>query len=476
MLEASSLAEIQKRALLDFIPGDQAEYRADYAAFLQRVCVQGQASSLVYPIIGCRGGRRWLESHAAPLHDKRRGVALMLSITRDITERLRLEGELRRAQKMEAIGLLAGGIAHDFNNILGIVLGNAELIEAGTALPPNQTRQLANIIAASKRAHDLVKQILAFSRHSEAERTVVRFDEAISEALMLLRSTIPASISIESDFGAPDAFVSADATQLHQIIMNLVANAWQAIPKHIGRIQVETSAIERPIQGAGRDERLAGKLVQLMVRDNGIGIAADRLGTIFDPFFTTKAPGEGTGLGLAVVHGIVRNHGGEISVESGIGSGTTFFLRFPVVASSSTSPGSADAPLSRGHGEHLLVVDDEHAIAEVCGEVLTRFGYLVTTCTSPREALEKITPPGSACALLITDLAMPGITGLQLIESVRALRPGLPVLLMSGHIDQYTNREIARLGLANLVTKPWTVATLVRAVQTSLLPPRGQSM
>lgn len=438
----------------------------------------------------------WVKSTVVPLMTADGQPTSYIAISTDITasresERVRreLEGQLLQAQKMEAIGTLAGGIAHDFNNILGIVSGNAEMLGTEAMLTPKQRNCQARIVAASDRAGDLVRQILNFSRKQDATREIVLFDRLIADALEFLRSSIPASTSMTGTFSAGDSRVRVDVTQIHQVVMNLVTNAWQALPGQQGLITVDTTIVDASegilaqdtalpagsyvqpagsyVQPAGRHVQPAGRYVQLDVSDNGPGIPPELSDRIFEPFFTTKQPGKGTGLGLAVVHGVVRRHDGMIEVRNREGGGTIFRVLLPVVA----DPVSQSVPCRQppvGGGKRVLVVDDEAALAELASMILTDVGYQVTTCGSPRTALTMLSGNDPGFEVLVMDLAMPGMTGCQLAEAVHARHPGLPIVLTTGFIDPTSEGELARLGLDGVLMKPWTMRSLAQAVHVAL--------
>jgi PAS domain S-box-containing protein len=400
------------------------------------------------------------------------GRRYSLNSVQDITAQRLAEGRLRQAQKMESLGTLAGGIAHDFNNLLTGILGSAELVRLDLPREHSAHRWLENIAAGGARAKGLVQQILAFSRRSEAERGPVDLVRVADEAMRLLRSTLPPMVQIEVELDRATPPIRGDATQLHQVIMNLCTNAWQALPSRGGRIDVHLapSVVTAELQRQN-PELPAGSVVRLCVEDNGCGIAAEVLPRIFDPFFTTKEAGRGTGLGLAVVDGIVRDHGGAILVRSTPGSGTSFELYFPVPAGV-PKPGAAATlaagDIPRGRQQRILFVDDDEAPRRAIGGMLDYLGYQVTPLGDPTEALRKISAKPTDFDLLLVDYAMPGLTGLDLARQVRQMRPTVPILIISGHLEADQRAESSRLRIAAVLSKPPEMATLARAVAAAL--------
>jgi len=402
------------------------------------------------------------------------GRALRTGFARDVSERrraeeerARLEAQLRQAQKLETIGTLAGGIAHDFNNILTAVIGYLDL-----ALPevPSESRALADlreVRRAADRAKDLVRQILLFSRQGEQERRSVNLASLIKETLKLIRATLPTTIEIRETVDRTTAPVLADPTQLHQVLMNLCTNAAHAMRQTgvldvgLGTVTVDAGMAEAPPTLA------PGRYAQLRVRDTGHGMDPTTLDRLFEPFFTTKPPGEGTGLGLSVVHGIVTNHGGAIDVESAPGAGTTFTIYLPVAASAPEAALVSDATDLTGH-EHLLVVDDDPAIAEVTKRLLERQGYRVTARTSSPEALELLRADAGQYDAMLTDQTMPGLTGLQLAEAALQLRPDLPIILTSGVADAPLADQGRALGVREFLVKPVNTRDLGEAIRRVL--------
>ena len=377
-------------------------------------------------------------------------------------ERTRLEGQLRQAQKMEAIGTLAGGIAHDFNNILQAVMGYAEL--AGDPLPPNHPTRanLAHILRAAQRASDLVHQILTFSRQTESRRRPCALQPVVKEALKLLSATLPATLKVHTHIDPTCPQAVADPTQIHQVVMNLATNAYHAIGATGGTLEV-TLAGHREAAGEGAPEWL-----RLTVRDTGCGIDAATRERIFDPFFTTKPVGEGTGLGLAVVHGIVTDHGGRIAVESAAGRGTTVTIDLPVAATAAPVEPPA-TPVAKGRGERITVVDDDPEVAAILGVILTALGYRPAIFTDPRRALEAITAAPETTDLVLTDQVMPALSGTALAERLAKVRADLPVILLTGYSDEEGARCPAlRARLAKPISAPDLALTLDRLLHPVL--------
>ncbi len=399
---------------------------------------------------------------------------------RDITRRVAAEREkhnlvevLAQSQKMEAIGTLAGGIAHDFNNILTGVIGYAELARARLPATHPSAVDLGDVLSAGERARDLVRRILTFSRKQKPEKHAISLKPVISEVLKLLRATTPAGIEIHADFCEETDCVLADAAQIHQAVLNLATNAVHAMGGGPGTLDVRLENISGSTLLARGDARLlAGEWVRVSVSDTGHGMDPATLRRIFEPFYTTKQPGEGTGLGLAVVHGIVTAHGGIVTVESVPGKGSTFRLFFPLAAAPAVANGHEPAPspaVPRGHGEHILVVEDETLVADVARSFLTGLGYRATVCLSPEEALEKMRAAPFPYALVLTDLSMPRMTGLDLIRRIHEKNARIPCVLCTGLVvSASTEREATQLGVSDVVTKPYSRNDLGRALDRAL--------
>jgi PAS domain S-box-containing protein len=394
----------------------------------------------------------------------------------DITAQKRAAETHLRSQKLEALGTLAGGIAHDFNNLLLAISGNTKL--AVEELPSEHSAQesLKEIEKASARAAELVRRILTFSRAEEHKREVVELRPVVEEALQLLRATLPARIEIRADLSADVPAVAADSTQIHQIIINLATNSAHAIGEQAGLIELRLD----PDQPSPElDDTLTGlggrRWARLSVRDTGCGMDRETLGRIFDPFFTTKPPGQGTGLGLSLVHSIVARHDGAINVSSEPGQGTTFRLYFPGVdAIAATAAVEPPEPRDARSG-HVLYVDDEEALVLLVSRTLKRRGYRVTACSNPAEALARFTlQPGDFDAV-VTDLSMPGMSGFDLGSAILAVRPDVPIVMTSGYFRPEDQRRAEETGIRELILKPDTVEELWRSLDRLLGKPEVAS-
>jgi two-component system cell cycle sensor histidine kinase/response regulator CckA len=384
-------------------------------------------------------------------------------------DRQQLEDQFRQAQKMEAIGTLAGGVAHDFNNILTVINGYTELLKLSLADQPEFNEELDAVAKAGARAKDLVKQILTFSRQEQAQRETLRLAPVVDEATKFLRATIPSTIEIRSRVAADVPTVLADPTEVHQIVMNLGTNAWHAMKDRSGRLDVELESFVVDRELAALTPQLReGRYARLSVSDSGKGMDQATLGRIFEPFFTTKVVGEGTGLGLSVVHGIMQSHDGAITVESTLGIGTTFRLYFPAHSSAELIAETQVIAIPKGTGERVLFVDDEAPVANLGKASLERLNYSVETRTDPNEALELIRSEPGRFDLVISDQTMPSMTGIEFARQIKLIRPELPILLTTGYMGQLRIEQLRPLGIGELLPKPLTFRALGEVVHRML--------
>jgi signal transduction histidine kinase/ActR/RegA family two-component response regulator len=405
------------------------------------------------------------------------GETTFTVILRDLTERMqaeqarsKLEAQLLQAQKMEALGTLAGGIAHDFNNILTAIGGNVELARLDAGANSSLQHHLAETAKATRRATDLVRQILTFSRRQPLELAVLDLRELVVDAVGLLRSTLPASIELVTTIGPRPPSVLADRTQMHQVLMNLVVNAAQAIGRQPGRIEVSLAGVSGEVGVAGF---APGRYVQLEVIDNGPGMDAATKQRIFDPFFTTKPVGEGTGLGLAVVDGIVKRFGGTITVYTEPGRGCAFKLYFPAAGGNETAlaTGAGDlAPAVRrsGGGQRVLYLDDDEALVLIGQAMLQRLGYQVDGHSDATAALAALEARPDGFDALISDFNMPGVSGLEVAARALRLRPGLPVALASGLMTDELLAQAQALGVREVLYKPHSMDDLAATMRRLL--------
>jgi PAS domain S-box-containing protein len=386
----------------------------------------------------------------------------------DISEPKRLEEQLRQSQKMEALGTLAGGIAHDFNNILGVILGYAEIIESGAEPDSGLERRVREISRAGKRARDLVNQILNFSRQGPQERHPITLTPLLKEALKLLRSSVPANVEIISRIETDQDHVLVDPTQIHQIMLNLCGNASHAMRESGGTLTVtladvcETDAVLPPLD-LGRPERF----VRLCVADTGPGIDPDVVGRIFDPFFTTKPQGEGTGMGLAMVHGIVKRHEGYLELENRPGRGAAFHVFLPKISMAERPAAEAAADLIFREGR-ILFVDDEKPLTDIGREMLESCGFEVVTRTSSIEALEAFRHRAGDFDLVITDQTMPNMTGMELAREMLRIRADLPIILCTGFSDAVSYDRLRDIGIGDFIMKPILKHDLIASISRLL--------
>jgi len=389
------------------------------------------------------------------------------SLKRREAEKEQLERQLRHAQKMEAIGTLAGGIAHDFNNILGAIVGYTELamldVPAGTTLQ----RDLEGVMKATNRAKDLVQQILTFSRDTKQERKPVQLSLIVKEALKMLRSSLPTTIEFHQNIKTGSATVLCDPTQIYQVVMNLCANAAYAMRDKGGELTVSLIDVDIDSEAVMQNPELTpGQYQRLTVSDTGSGMDRATMERIFDPFFTTKAPGEGSGMGLAVVHGIVKSLNGAITVDSEPGKGTTFQVFFPTIQSEAASEPEHFAPPPVGN-ERVLFVDDEAALAAVGQEMLESLGYDVVARTSSIEALKTFQMQPDRFDLVITDMTMSNMTGADLAREIMRIRPDVPVILCTGFSEAISEEKAKAMGIRAFVMKPVVrreIAEVIRRV------------
>lgn len=411
-----------------------------------------------------------MEFTTCPIFDERGNITRFVHVVKDISQSLELQKQLRQAQKMEAIGTLAGGIAHDFNNILTPILGYAEL--ALTQAPPDTplANQLNAIIKSAERARGLVKQILTFSRKVGEEKKSLQLQPVLKEGLKLIRASVPTSIEIVQHIDKDCEMVMADPTQIHQVLMNLCTNAYHALKEQTyGVISVSLASVTIPADDP-RVTRLGineGRYALLQVKDNGCGMDEQVLARIFEPYFTTKAQGEGTGLGLAVVHGIVEGHGGKIEVSSKFGEGSVFSVYLPTIQLKEMKPGDEETEIIGGN-ERILLIDDELDVVNLEAVILESLGYKTIGAATCDEALKILRLQADELHLVLTDMTMPRMNGIQMLQEIRDIRPDIPVILCTGFSDLVTADSATQYGFNAYLAKPLARKELAKTVRNVL--------
>lgn len=458
--------------LTEYHPDDQPRVRQAIAAHLRGATPE---FTVEYRVRHHSGEWHWYRQRGLALRDSQGRPYRMAGSMEDISapkhaeaERERLEAQLRQAQKLEAIGTLAGGIAHDFNNILSAILGYGEMAQKDAPEGTRQRRHIDAALNAALRAKSLVERILAFSRSGMSERVPVHVHAVVTEALDGVAASLPPGILLERRLDAPEAGVLGDATQIHQVVMNLCANAVQAM-RGEGRLTVEVDAVElaaaRPVATSVLSP---GAYVRLGVRDTGGGIPPEVRERIFDPFFTTKDVGVGTGLGLSLVHGIVTDLGGGIDVDSRPGQGAHFTVYLPRGRYVAAPPAPAEEGVLPGQGETVLLVDDEEALVRLGEELLAELGYEPVGYSSSRQALEAFRAAPDRFQLVLSDEAMPDMTGSELVARIREIRPAVPIVLMSGFVSPALAARAREAGVAEVLAKPLVSRDIARGLASAL--------
>ncbi len=431
-----------------------------------------------YRIVHKSGESRHIEDHGVVLPDQSGKAYRLFGAMKDITARVqaeeeqrRLEEELQHSQRLESLGVLAGGIAHDFNNILAGIIGLTDL--ALREVPPDSLAHddLSEALQAANRAKELVRQILAFSRQSGQERNPIYLHIIAREVIKLLRASLPATIEIIDSADVHSGAVLANASQMYQVITNFSTNAAHAMSGQKGKIEIRVEDEEVDAAMALRHPILRpGPYVKLSVIDTGHGMAPSVLSRVFDPFFTTKGPGQGTGMGLAVVHGIVADHGGAVIAESKLGVGATFTTYFPRIAGVVVTESEQEEQLQRGH-ERILFVDDDEAVLRFAEAALPRLGFEVTLCTSGEEALTTFLNDPHKFDLIITDQIMPRMSGEELATQIHVHSPDMPIILFTGFSDEFSRERLQKSGIREVVLKPIIVKDLVDSIRRTLDKP-----
>jgi len=484
--ELAAICEVE----VDRIPSvDQAigycttQWRATLRRRLESCINDGAPFDEELQMISARGRLVWVRVLGQAVRGADSTIVRVQGTIQDITERKQaetdrqeLEARLRESQKLEAIGTFAGGIAHDFNNMLGAILGNVSL--ARDEIAPDHPLQisLTQVHRTAVRGRSLVQQILAFSRRQPQAFVVQPLRPLIEETVGMLRPMLPAMVRVETSFPDEPAWVEADSTQIHQVLINLCVNAWHAMQGSTGCIQIGLGIID---DAAGpQPASVPGPRAHLWVRDNGSGMDAETRARIFEPFFTTKS-GHGTGLGLAVVHGIVLAHRGSISVDSTVGHGSTFHLLFPL-APEPADEGPAWLPSARGElpsaeGRHVLYVDDDEVMTLMVERLLHRSGYRVSAFQDARAALEVVKADPHLFDVAVCDFNMPVLSGLDFTRALASIRPQLPVIISSGHLPEEAQVEALQLGVRGLLQKQNTFDDLDRLIRRVLADPSPES-
>ena len=403
-----------------------------------------------------------------PLRDISDEIIHYVAVKRDVTHEVQMEKQLQQAQRIEAIGTLAGGIAHDFNNILTGIIGYVELAQLDAQDDSPILQKLDKVLVASHRAKDLVMQILAFSRQNELERKPIQISLVIREVIKLLHATLPTTIEIRQNIGCETHYILADPSQIHQLLLNLCTNAAHAMETSGGILEVRTRAILIDDEKSNEfPELIPGSYLEMIVTDTGHGMNRRTLERLFDPFFTTKKPTKGTGMGLAVVHGIVKRHKGAIRVQSEKDKGSAFRIVLPRLEDQ-IQPAIKKQEIPPGGNERILFIDDEESLVELGSELLDRLGYRIETETDPLKALETFRRKQREFDLVITDMTMPKMTGITLAKKLIEIRADIPIILTTGFSELIVEENVRQMGIEALLMKPLTMKDLADAIRKVL--------
>jgi PAS domain S-box-containing protein len=466
LVEAETAGQIVGKPVYDFVPPEHH----DTLHKLQEAVFRGETGSAEHEFVGLKGARRWIDMRACPLRESDGTIVAMLSVTRDTTDRKDLEAQLRHSQKMEAVGRLAGGIAHDFNNILTVINGFSSVLLANEKLDAATLNDLRQILGAGERAANLTRQLLAFSRKQVLRARAISLNATLENTAELLGRLIGEDIALELNLGAGLPCVKADSSMVEQVLMNLAVNARDAMPKG-GRLSLSTERTQLTAKEARlRPDARPGDFIRMSVRDTGCGIGPEALPRLFEPFYTTKAVGKGTGLGLATVFGIVKQHQGWIEVDSQLGRGATFHVYWPVCDAAQTSPPPKPPPPAQSRGaETILLVEDEPAVRKLAMTALQTQGYRVLEASSGPDALDIWRRSGPQISLLLTDIVMPGgMNGLELADKLKAEKPTLKVICATGYSEDYFEQNESSRQRFRVLLKPYQLRQLTEMVRHSL--------
>ncbi|MFT5697646.1 MAG: PAS domain S-box-containing protein [Desulforhopalus sp.] len=445
--------------------------RVRLTGLVEKIITSGKTGNICKNsiLVSKDSSEKFIADSASPIWDTTGNISGAVFVFRDITEEKHMEDKLRQSHKMESIGTLAGGIAHDFNNILFVIMGYTDLAMLKITENAETRKYLEKIYQACNRAKDLVQQILAFSRQNTQTFKPIDISSVIEEAIKLLRASLPSTIKIYSNIRS-DTKIIADATQIYQVVYNLCTNAAQAIQDKAGFIRISLLDVEvNENQCTVHPGLVPGKYVRLSVEDSGHGMSSDIKGKIFDPYFTTKREGKGTGMGLALVHGIITNHDGSIGVFSEPGKGTTFDVFLPAIERKSAQKlgSSPFETLAKGK-EKILLVDDEKQVVNLECQMLEQLGYVVVSQTSSLKALELFSAAQDSFDLIITDMTMPEMTGYQLAERLKKIRPDIPIILCSGYNEYISEEKTKKIGINAFILKPITMIDLSKIIRKIL--------
>jgi two-component system cell cycle sensor histidine kinase/response regulator CckA len=461
------VAELEGKSMREIYPQEAAKYFADDLEVIH----SGIPKLGIVETLKSREGKElWLQTDKVPVSDKDGKVISIVVMAQDITESKQLEQQFRQVQKMEGLGMLAGGVAHDFNNILAVIQGYADMLKTDGGLPAQQLEYIEQINAATFRATALTRQLLLFSRKESLQLRDLDLSQSINAMTNMLRRILGEDIRVQFKFAMQPLFIHADAGMMDQVLMNLAVNSRDAMTKG-GQLVIETSTVEFDESDAAKSAQIRqGKFICLSVRDTGTGIPPENLARIFEPFFTTKEVGNGSGLGLATIFGIVQQHNGWVNVHSEVGKGTTFDVYFPRVATiSQVNPEQPKLNLLRGGDETILLVEDDPSLRTSISETLSRLGYRLLEAANGIEALEVWKQHHDKIHLLLTDLVMPGgINGMEMAGQLLELKPKLKVIYISGYSADVASKDFKLEEGLNFISKPFPAQKLAKTVRNNL--------